>query len=86
MRRVLTRGATRATPWRKSAFVAATVLARGRIVATWSQTAGKQRLEVAVEPLSRWSEAEHLPGVEREAQAVAAHLGLQGADVTIVAE
>ena len=69
--------------WRKAGVVAAVVLARGRIVATWVQHRRSKRLAVEVEPLGRWRSREHRSAVEGEAQAVAAHLGLDGADVSI---
>ncbi len=69
--------------WRKGAFVAAVALARGRVVATWSHSQRRGRLVVEVRPLSRWSPTKHAAGVRREADAVAAHLELGGADVTV---
>ncbi len=75
--------AERTIVWRKAAFVAAVVLARGRIVATWSYSKRRGRLAVEVEPMSRWSATKHAAGVRREAVAVAEHLGLDGADVAI---
>lgn len=68
--------------WRRAAFVAAVVLARGRVVAIWSQKARARALDVSVEPLSGWRPA-HAAGVRREAKAVASHLGLGAAEVTI---
>ena len=67
--------------WRKSAVVAAAVLARGRVVAEWTRQVAGDRLRVTVLPLSRWKTSRHLPSVKREARDVAAHLGLAGADV-----
>ena len=75
--------AERTIVWRKAAFVAAVVLARGRIVATWSSTRRRGRLAVEVEPMSRWSATKHAGQVRREAGAVATHLGLDGADVSV---
>ncbi len=69
--------------WRKGAYVAAVALARGRVVATWSHSQRRGRLVVEVRPLSRWSPAKHAVGVRQEADAVAAHLELDGADVTV---
>ncbi len=69
--------------WRKGAYVAAVALARGRVVATWSHSQRGGRLVVEVRPLSRWSPTKHAAGVRREADAVAAHLELDGADVTV---
>lgn len=75
--------ADRKRVWRKAAYVAATVVARGRIVAVWSSKPRAKRLDVQVEPLSGWRERSHAAAVRREAEAVAAHLGLPGANVTI---
>ena len=75
--------AERKVIWRKAAFVAAVAIARGRIVATWSSSKRRGRLAVEVEPMSRWSATKHAAQIRREARAVAAHLGLDGADVTI---
>jgi hypothetical protein len=69
--------------WRKAAYVAAVVLARGRVVATWSHEQKKRRLVVEVKPLSAWRKTGHAAGARREAGAIAAHLGLEGAEVTI---
>ncbi len=70
--------------WRKAAFVAAVVIARGRVVATWTQKKQQRgRLLVEVQPLSRWRTSKHAAPVRREAKAVAAHLELDDADVTI---
>ena len=71
--------------WRTGAHVAATVLARGRIVATWKHTQTTTRLRVQVLPIRGWRNATHAAGVRREAKAVARHLGLEAVDVTIVA-
>ncbi len=68
--------------WRRAAYVAASVLHRGRIVATWSQTARRGVLQVEITPLSGWRKA-MAAGVRREARAVAAHLGLAGAEVRV---
>ena len=73
--------AERTLVWRKAAFVAAVVLARGRVVATWSQTRRSRRLDVEVAPLSGWRKTKHAASVRREARAVAAHLGLEDAEV-----
>ncbi len=74
--------ADRKPVWRKAAYVSATVLARGRVVATWSHAVRKGRLEVTVTPLSGWRSA-HAAGVRREAKAVSAHLELDGAEVSV---
>lgn len=69
--------------WRGQAVVAAGVIARGRFVAEWSHEIRKDRLGVAVRPLSGWSGKAHLAAVKREATAVAAHLGLKDATVRV---
>lgn len=75
--------ADRKLVWRKSAFVAAVVLARGRAVATWTHKQRRGRLAVEVSPLSGWNHSKHAAGVRREAKAVADHLELDAADVEI---
>ncbi len=75
--------AERRLVWRKSAYVAATVVARGRIVATWSHKARGGLLHVRVEPLGAWWASKHEAGVRREARSVAAHLGLKGAEISV---
>jgi len=70
--------------WRKAAMVAAVVLARGRVVATWAQKKRRGALEVSVTPLSGWRKTKHAAGVRREARAVAAHLALKGAEVVVL--
>ena len=69
--------------WRRSAFVAAVVLDRGRAVATWSQTVKRRRLEVCVEPLGRWRATRHAAAVGREAEALARHLDLADVELSI---
>ena len=59
------------------------LIARGRVVATWSHSRRRGRLVVEVRPLSRWSPTKHAVGVRQEADAVAAHLELGGADVSV---
>ena len=68
--------------WRPGAFVMATVLERGRIVATWKQTPRKKALTVAIRPLSRWR-PEFLDAVAAEADHIAGHLGLPAAVVKV---
>ncbi|MEM7260380.1 MAG: crosslink repair DNA glycosylase YcaQ family protein [Planctomycetota bacterium] len=68
--------------WRKAAVVAASVVARGRVVATWSHQARKDRVDVTVEPLSQWKRT-FLPAVRSEAKALAHHLGVERADVAV---
>ncbi len=69
--------------WRASAVVAATVVARGRVVATWSQVRKGGQLKVRVEPLSLWRASKHARGVEKEAHDLASHLGLEGVEVVV---
>ena len=71
--------------WRKAAMVSAVVLARGRVVAIWTQKKRRRELLVTVEPLNLWRGSKHLPSVKREARAVARHLGLEGAEVRLTA-
>ena len=70
--------------WRKAAYVCPVVLARGRVVATWSHSQKKRRLAVEIQPLSAWRKSRHIAGVHTEAKAIADHLELDGADVTIL--
>ena len=69
--------------WRKAAFVAAVVVARGRIVATWAHGKRARRLDVEVTPLGLWRKTRHAAATRREACAVAKHLGLETAGVEI---
>ena len=71
--------------WRPGGYVVPTVLARGRIVATWKHKQTARRLEIQVQPLSGWRKGKHEAGVRRETKAVARHLGLETLDVTILA-
>ncbi len=77
------REAERPRVWRKAAVVAPAVLARGRVVATWSQNKQRRRLTVTVQPLSGWRKSNHLAGVRREARGVARHLGLELVEVRL---
>lgn len=70
--------------WRKAAYVAAPVIARGRVVAIWTAKALAKKLRVEVEPLSLWRQTQHASGVRREAREVAAHVGLPEAEVRIL--
>ncbi len=74
--------AERPAVWRRGAHVSAAVLHRGRIVAVWTQAKRRGELRVEIAPLGGWRKA-MLPGARREARAVAAHLGLKGAEVAI---
>jgi hypothetical protein len=75
--------AERKLVWRKAAYVAAVVMARGRVVATWSHQVRRTGVTVEVAPLSGWSPRKHLSQVRREAAALAAHLGLADAEVKV---
>lgn len=68
--------------WRKAAYVCACVVARGRIVATWSHSLSEKRVEVCVQPLSEWR-ARFRPAVEAEAAALAAYHGCERAQVKL---
>lgn len=76
--------AERPLVWRKAADVSASVVARGRIVATWSHRATKTSVRVSVKPLGAWRK-QHLAGVEREATAFAAYLEVPRAEVEVEA-
>lgn len=52
-------------------------------MATWTQTKRGRRLAVEAKPLGRWRATKHAACLRREANAVARHLGLEAADVTI---
>lgn len=67
--------------WRKAAYVAAVVLARGRVVATWTHKASRRHVDVDIKPLSGWRQSKHAASARREAAALAAHLGLDDARV-----
>ncbi|MCH7664759.1 MAG: winged helix DNA-binding domain-containing protein [Acidobacteria bacterium] len=66
--------------WRKAADISATVVARGRIVAIWTYRATKKRVLVTVTPLGAWRKT-HLPGVKREATALADFLEVPAVEV-----
>ncbi|MDP6763681.1 MAG: winged helix DNA-binding domain-containing protein [Planctomycetota bacterium] len=68
--------------WRRGAYVAASVQDRGRIVATWTHRARRSSLRVELTPLSGWRRR-HMAALVREARSVAAHLGLEGAEVEL---
>lgn len=70
--------------WRKAAYVSAVVMARGRAVALWSHLKRKNELKVEVTPLSLWKPSQHLPGVRREAKAIAKHFGLAASEVEVL--
>jgi hypothetical protein len=75
--------AERKLVWRKAAMVSAVVIARGRIVATWTQKARRNALAVEVQPLSGWRKTKHAAAVRDDAAELAAHQGLSGAEVAI---
>ncbi len=75
--------AERKLVWRKAAYVAAVVLSRGRIVATWKHSVKRKRLVVELAPLSGWRKTKHMAGVKREAAGISDHLGLTGADLIL---
>jgi len=76
-------GGERKDIWRKAAYVAATVIARGRIVATWTMKERKSYVDLEVLPLGGWK-ARMLAGVEAEAQQIATHLGIAEARVRVL--
>ena len=69
---------------RTSGWISAVVLADGRVVGTWSQTAPKQTLRIRVEAFQRLA-AKTLAEVRRRADSLADTLGLEKAEVTIAA-
>jgi len=69
--------------WKKAANVLATVLWRGRLVATWSHKARTRDVIVTVTPLTGWNTS-LLPAVESEAQALAQHLERAGGASVVV--
>ena len=69
--------------WKIAAVVAPAVLARGRIVATWSHRRRAKAVDVLVQPLSGWRKTRHLSGVRKEAKALAAFYELADATVTV---
>lgn len=66
--------------WRPGLYVSATVIARGRIVATWKHKAKRKELQITVTPLALWSKA-YETEVQAEAARVARHLGLENIEV-----
>ncbi len=68
--------------WRKAGDISATVVTRGRIVATWTHRAAKKRVRMTVTPLSAWRK-KHLAGVKREATAFAGFLELPDVEVVL---
>ncbi len=68
--------------WRKAAVVAASLIDRGRVVATWTHRATTKKVVVTVTPLSGWRK-KHLAAVQREAAALARHLEIAGSEVVV---
>lgn len=68
--------------WRKAGDISATLLAGGRIVATWSHRTTTSRLFVEVAPLSGWR-ASYRAGLDREARALARYLGLPSYEIDL---
>ena len=62
--------------WRAGAYVAATILDRGRVVGICKHKAQGKKLKVEIEPLSGWKESRHLASTKRELNAVANHLDM----------
>ena len=69
--------------WRKAAMVSSVVLARGRVVANWTQKATTKRIKIQVQPLAGWRKTRHLNPVKREAKAIARHLELDDYEVEV---
>ncbi len=61
--------------WRAGAYVAATVIDRGRVVGIWKHKVQGKKLKVDVEALSSWKKSRHEAAVKRELKHVAKHLG-----------
>lgn len=61
--------------WRKAARVLATVLMRGRLVATWTHKLRSKDVVITLSPLSDW-EASWMPAFHAEMEVLAAHLGV----------
>lgn len=69
--------------WKIAAVVAPSVMARGRIVATWSHKRRAKAVDVTVQPLRGWRKTKHLKDVKAEAETLAAFYGLADATVCI---
>ena len=63
--------------WRSGAYVAATIIDRGRVVGIWTHRVKGKKLTVEVEPLSGWKKSRHEAAVKRELKTIAAHFGVQ---------
>lgn len=68
--------------WRKAAVVMPVVIDRGQISAHWSHTVKRDRLDVAITPMSAWRE-EARPALEADARRFATHLGLTTVNLSI---
>ena len=62
--------------WSAGAYVAATILDRGRVVGTWKHKVQGKRLKVEVNELSGWKKSRHEAPTKRELKQIAHHLGL----------
>jgi hypothetical protein len=60
--------------YHKAAWVSATVVENGRVIAVWEQKQRGQRLELTVSPFGRWSRATQA-AVASEAELLARYLG-----------
>ncbi len=69
--------------WRSGAYVAATVIDRGRVVAIWTHKVKGKMLVVEVEPLSLWKASRHLAGVKRELISIAKHLSIEAKAIAL---
>ncbi|MEM6927870.1 MAG: winged helix DNA-binding domain-containing protein [Myxococcota bacterium] len=74
--------AERKAVWKRSAVVVATVLHAGRVVGVWRHQARKSGVTVTVQPLSGFTEGAR-PGIEADAERLAAHLEVEGFTVVI---
>ncbi|NQU50007.1 MAG: winged helix DNA-binding domain-containing protein [Planctomycetes bacterium] len=72
--------------WRSGAYVAATVIDRGRVVAIWTHKMKGKKLAVEVAPLSLWKTSRHMAGIKRELISFAKHLGVEPKTVALKLE
>lgn len=68
--------------WRKAAVLAATVVDRGQIVATWTTKVLAKTIVFTIEPLSGWR-PELLDEIQADARAYADHLGLSDRELHV---
>lgn len=73
----------RKSVWKIAAVVAPVVMARGRIVATWSHKRRAKVVDITVQPLSGWRKSKHLKNVVAEAETVAAFYGRAEAKIVL---